>query len=137
MGVAWFSVVVALVGLTGASGPAWAQAAPTEVPSGQPVSFLEVITDQPGEGLTYRFRFVAPNVSRDNAARDLDASQADMQFLCERFALPRIANTGPQPNQVVISLADRETEFGVARPEATQLFEAYSISGGTCHWEPF
>ena len=36
---------------------------------------------------------------------------------------------------IVISLADRVTEFGVSDPEATQFFEAFRLSNDTCIWE--
>ena len=79
------------------------------VPSGLPLSLHEVITNLPGQGLTYRFRFIAPDITRDEM--DYDTVEADMAHLCQTIALPRIPNTGPKPNQIVISIADRETTF--------------------------
>ena len=36
-----------------------------EVPSGQEVTFIDVVRDAPGpDGLTYRFRFLAPAIAR-------------------------------------------------------------------------
>ena len=58
-------------------------------------------------------------------------------WLCETHALPRISNIGPQPGQVVVSLADRESEFGVYDETVTQVFEAYRIEDGRCTWEMF
>lgn len=105
------------------------------VPSGQTVEFHEFVQGGLGDGLTYRFRFIAPNLAA--TAADPVQSEIDMAFLCENFALPRVADLGPRPNRVVISMADRETEFGVATPGAIQIFESYSLDGETCIWEPF
>jgi len=105
------------------------------VPSGLPLTLHEVITNRPGQGLTYRFRFIAPDITRDEM--DYDTVEADMAHLCQAVALSHIPNTGPKPNQIVISIADRETTFGSPDPDATQFFEAYSIEGDTCIWEPF
>lgn len=110
-----------------------------EVPSGQPVTLQDVIWNQPGPaGLTARFRFIAPEIARDGGLIDFDTAAADMDHLCETYALPRVTTiTGPRPAQVVISLSDIPVEFGVVTPEATQFFEAYSITEGVCEWEPF
>lgn len=107
------------------------------VPSGQPVTLLEVVTGQPGQGLAYRFRFVTPEIAREKGQMDLELIERDMEYLCASYALPRIPTGGPVPNQIIISLSDRETEFGQADPEATQFFEAYSIDDDACIWEPF
>ena len=66
---------------------------------------------------------------------DFDTASADMQFLCDSFALPRIAAQGPHPEQVIISLSDVAVAFGEAAPEATQYFEAFRIEDGACIWE--
>lgn len=107
---------------------------PVAVPSGQPVTFVELVRDAPGSGLTYRFRFIAPSIA---GAVDFDTAMGDMDFLCESFALPRLAATGPLPAQVVISLSDRPVAFGDTAPEAVQFFEAYRPDGETCVWEAF
>lgn len=109
------------------------------VPSGQPVTFLDAIWNEPGPaGLTARFRFVAPQIAQQGGTVDFDTASADMEALCNTYALPRIeTTTGPRPAQVVISLSDRPVEFGVISPDATQFFEAYSIVDGACVWEAF
>lgn len=110
---------------------------PIAVPSGQQVSYIETIQNVPGEGLVYRFRFLAPAIAREGGSVGQEVAQADMQWLCDNFALPRIASTGPQPSQIVISLSDRAVKFGEASPEATQFFEGYRIEDGKCVWELF
>ena len=109
-----------------------------EVPSGQKVTLLDVITNVPGpEGLAVRFRFLAPGIARDTGTVDAETAAADMDFLCQDYALPRIAQSGPMPAQVIISMADQDVPFGEARPDATQFFNAYSIADGICIWEMF
>lgn len=109
-----------------------------EVPSGQLVTLMDVVMSAPGpDGLTARFRFLAPAIARDTGTVDFDTASADMLHLCQTYALAHIANTGPQPSQVVISLSDRAVPFGEADPEATQFFEAYRVEDGTCIWEAF
>lgn len=108
------------------------------VPSGQVVRFLDVIRAEPGPaGLTVRFRFVAPAIARTGGTVDAETAQADMEALCNLYALPRLAGTGPMPQQIIIVLSDREVPFGEPVPEATQYFEAYSFADGACFLEPF
>jgi hypothetical protein len=108
------------------------------LPSGQTVTWIDTINDAPGpDGLAVRFRFLAPAIARDGGTVSSDQAQEDMQVLCDKFALPRIPSTGPQPSQIIISLSDRKTEFGVPDPDATQYFESYGIEDGACIWEVF
>ncbi|MFZ1727801.1 MAG: DUF6497 family protein [Albidovulum sp.] len=108
------------------------------VPSGQVVTLIDTVQTAPGpEGLTLRFRFLAPGIARVGGTISAEAAQADMAHLCTHYALPRVSQSGPAIQQVVISLSDRAVPFGDADPEATQYFEAYSIADGTCIWEAF
>lgn len=103
-----------------------------KVPSGQAVTLQEVIWNVQGVlGLTLRFRFVAP----DLAALDVETALADMQALCDTFAVPRSTDFGPAPRQIIISMADAALPFGEAAPDAVQYFEAYRIENGACIWE--
>lgn len=108
-------------------------------PSGLKVSWLETVQGVPGpDGLTARFRFLAPGIAGGAAAGlDLDAVSGDMQWLCDSFALERLPAVGPRPAQIVISLSDREVAFGVTDPNATQFFEAYAPTPEGCEWEMF
>ena len=113
-------------------------AAAIAVPSGQAVTLQDVIWNAAGpDGLTLRFRFLAPQIAREAGDVDFETASADMLALCQTFALPRLAELGPQPQQIIISLADRVVPFGETSPDATQYFEAYSIENGTCIWEMF
>ena len=105
-----------------------------EVPSGRKLSLIDVITNAPGpSGATARFRFLAPGL----ASEDADAAAADMQALCDSFALPRTDGMVPAPQQIVIVVSDRALPFGEAAPEAVQFFESYRIEGTSCIWEMF
>ena len=103
-----------------------------KVPSGREVQALDVITNAPGtDGATARFRFVVPGLRRD------DDWSADMQALCDQYALPRIEGMVPAPRQIIIALADRVVPFGEAAPDAVQFFEGYRVTNGSCIWEVF
>jgi hypothetical protein len=110
---------------------------PLTAPSGLILQLQDVVWNAPGpDGLTLRFRFVAPSLSgADDEA--ITAATEDMLWLCQTYALPRLPNTGPQPAQIVISIADRELPFGQAAPDAMQLFEAYNLVDGACEWSVF
>lgn len=108
---------------------------PITVPSGQPVEFFESLLDRPGMGLTARFRFIAPELPQTLERMAYEALEADMAYLCATYALPRIAV--PVPSTIVISLAERATEFGSVEPDVAQVFEAYLPAGDTCEWEAF
>lgn len=108
------------------------------VPSGQPITLQDVIWNVPGpEGLTLRFRFIAPQIARDGGTVDYATATEDMLHLCQTYALAQVGNFGPTPSQIVISLSDRPVPFGEAAPEATQFFEAYGLQDGNCIWEMF
>lgn len=108
------------------------------LPSGQTVTWVDSVMDAPGpEGLTLRFRFLAPAIARDGGTVPVEKAQDDMQVLCDRYALPRVSSTGPQPSQIVISLSDRPVTFGVPDETATQLFDAFAIAEGRCDLQVF
>lgn len=106
------------------------------VPSGQPVTLQDVVWNVPGpEGLALRFRFVAPKIAGGEV--DFETALADIKALCDSYALPRVAQPGPVPSQIIISFSDTPLPFGEAAPEATQFFEAFSVQNGVCIWEAF
>ena len=108
------------------------------LPTGRVVTFYDSVWGQPGTaGLTIRFRFLEPDLQNVIAATDYEDIEADMQHLCETYALDRIANTGPQPSQVVVSISNVPVEFGAPDPNVVQIFEAYRPEGDRCVWESF
>lgn len=106
-----------------------------EVPSGQPVALQEVLVEKMASETWFRFRFVAPEIARGSGSVAYAAAEPDMAFLCETLAIPYIAEYALAGEVIVISLADRPTEFGSADPDATQFFEAYRVFDDTCIWE--
>jgi hypothetical protein len=123
-------------GLVAGGGAAMAQApgAAIRLPSEVEVTLLDVITNVPGQGLTYRFRFLASHILGDV---DYETVAGDMQFLCDSYALPRLSKIGPKPRQIVITLMDRPVPFGEISPEVVQFFEAYRPGADRCEWENF
>ena len=112
--------------------------AATTLTDAVPVTLIDVVWNAPGpEGLAARFRFLAPAIAREGGTVGFEDASADMAWLCENFALSRIAALGPAPGQIIISLSDRPVPFGEADPEATQFFEAYRLENGACIWEVF
>lgn len=106
-----------------------------DVPSGQPVELQEVLVDQMGVETWVRFRFVAPQIARDGGTVDHAVAAPDMSHLCTTLAIPYLTDQALAGDVIVISLADRPTEFGTADPDATQFFEAYRLQDGICIWE--
>lgn len=122
----------------GGGGMADEAAGSLAVPSGQEVRYLDTVQSAPGpEGLTIRFRFIAPAIARDGGTIGVEAAQADMEWLCTNFALPRMPAGGPVPSQIIVSLSDRAVAFGEPAPDVTQFFEAYTVADGHCVWEAF
>ncbi|MDW3119162.1 MAG: DUF6497 family protein [Roseovarius pacificus] len=122
------------IGQAGAAEQGEAKEERLVLPSGLEAVLQEMVWNQPGQGLTYRFRFVASGFTGEE---EFDTIMSDLEFLCNSYAIPHLSNVGPMPRQVVISLSDRETEFGVIDPTVTQVFEAYRVENGTCIWEMF
>ncbi|RYI32728.1 MAG: acetolactate synthase [Acetobacteraceae bacterium] len=129
----WLLLLAALVAVAGCNEDAPAGEAVT-VPSGRELSLIEIVTNAPGPaGATARFRFLAPGLSPDDA----EAAAADMQAVCDSFAISRIDGMVPAPQQIVISFASEAVPFGEAAPEVVQFFESYRPDGAACVWEVF
>ena len=102
------------------------------------MTLQDVIWNAPGpDGMVARFRFVAPAIARDGGSVDFAAASADMQVLCQSYALARLSEFGAVPVQIIISMSDQPVPFGEPAPAATQFFEAYTPEGDTCIWEAF
>ena len=107
------------------------------VPSGQVVTFQDAILNEAGpQGSAARFRFVAPSIGPKGDV-DFETAVADMQHLCDTFALSRVTENVPLPTQIIISLSAEPVVFGESVPGVTQFFEAYSLQDGACIWEVF
>lgn len=111
---------------------------PIDLPSGQSVTLIETIMNTPGpNGMVARFRFLAPQINPENGSVDLETASNDIAWLCQNYALARVAELGPMPSQIIVSLEDRAVPFGESDPEAVQFFEAFRIENGSCIWEVF
>jgi hypothetical protein len=104
------------------------------VPSGRELSLIEIVTNAPGpSGAAARFRFLAPGLTKD----DVVAASADMQALCDGFALPRIDGMVPAPQEIILSFSAEAVPFGEAAPDTVQFFESFSVATDACVWEPY
>lgn len=80
-----------------------------------------------------RLRYVDETLTSEDHQKVAD----DFAALCTRDALPRNAKAEQSFDQVVISLANKKSEFGVFNPDVTQYFEAFTLKNDTCIWEAF
>lgn len=115
--------------------PVAAQQQPIPLPSGQSVTFVDVIVE--ADPPVARFRFLAPDIDPAGRGLTYEEVREDFPVLCADYALPAVLQSGLQVPEVVISLADRPVVFGELTPEATQFFEPFSVADGTCIWEQF
>lgn len=104
------------------------------LPSGLEAELQETITGEAAMGMTVRFRFVAEDFT---GTEDFEVQTADLEYLCNDYALPRLAPGQGPPDRVVISVADRPSEFGRFDPDVTQIFESFSVKDATCILELF
>jgi Family of unknown function (DUF6497) len=105
-----------------------------EVPSGRELALIDVITNAPGpEGAAARFRFLAPGLAPD----DVETANADMQVVCDTFALERTDGMVPEPQQIIITFMGAAVPFGEAAPDVLQFFESFRIENGGCVREVF
>lgn len=104
------------------------------LPSGLEANLQEVRNERTGDGLVYRFRFVADAFT---GTEDFEQQSADLEYLCTDHAAQQLKNLSPAPSKVIVSLADQPSEFGVFNPEVVQIFESFSFEDGACIWEMF
>lgn len=117
--------------------PLPALAEPIPVPSGQPIEFFEVIWEAEGDLNIYRFRYIAPEIARNGGRIDFDLAEVDIKHLCETSALPALIEQGRSADKIIVSISDRQVEFGTTAPDATQFFEVYAPDDSACIWEGF
>lgn len=106
------------------------------VPSGYDLNLQEVLYEvRQDNSQVARFRYVMPLIGQEGVT--FDDVEPDFLYLCEVHARRSVETEGRKVDQIIISLADRETEFGVASHVATQFFEAFRVENGACIWEGF
>jgi len=120
----------ALMALGAGGVPAHAQG--IAVPSGQPLSFIDFISEQ--NGLLVRFRFLAPQIGE---MYDYATVFPDFQALCDQQVMPVLTQNGLMPAQIVLSMSAAEVEFGQDDPNVLQFFEIFRPENGNCIWEEF
>ncbi|MEM6372250.1 MAG: DUF6497 family protein [Pseudomonadota bacterium] len=114
-----------------------AAASAQDVPSGQSLVLHEVLVDEVSAETWLRFRFVAPQIAREDGDVSYADAEPDFQHLCTNFALPYVQEYDLAPQVVVVTLMDRPVPFGQADSAATQFIEAFRITSGACDWEAF
>ena len=110
-----------------------AHADPVVTPSGQSVTLYDVVL----EPSVARFRYLAPALDPAGQGLTHEDVVGDFVWLCESFAIPGLVAAEKTADHVIIAFSDREVEFGVATPEATQFIESYTVQGPACIWDEF
>ncbi|MFD1911734.1 DUF6497 family protein [Halodurantibacterium flavum] len=115
--------------------PAPAIADGLALPSGRDATLQEAFWQGPEEvdGDWLRLRFVTPGL----VAEGWEGSLPDLEFLCDTVALGLLAETGRHADLIMISLADRPSEFGQIDPDLVQFIEAFRPDEGHCTVEGF
>ena len=104
-------------------------------PSGLVLSLQEVRWEP--ETRQARLRFVAPDLGGPEPMQFSEVA-GDFLWLCETWGVPALEQNGLDGAGLVISIADRDVEFGVMDADAVQFFEGYSVGDdGACNWEPY
>lgn len=108
-----------------------------DVPSGQQINLSEVLVDEQSTQTWLRFRFLAPKIAVGEGQLTYSEVEGDFQHLCDKLAVPYIAEFELSGDVVVISMADRDVPFGQTDPDSIQYFEAFRVKDGACVWEEF
>lgn len=115
--------------------PAMAEAsAPVMLPSGLAAQLHQVIWPEAGAAKgqrRLRYRFVAPGIG----GADPEAASDDLQYLCDRVALPALRADGRAADEIVITLMARPVPFGTSAPGVKQFIDAFLPAGDHCEWE--
>jgi hypothetical protein len=124
------SAVIIGVGAAGAG-----QGDTLALPSGAQAAPLPVVWDEDMSVL--RLRYVVPHLSEgDDSYAEGEDVLDDMLWLCDTQAFELLGTDTPPQDQgwtgAVITLMDREVEFGVVDQQALQLFEWFSFADGKC-----
>ena len=123
---------ITLCVLGASAGLASAAADSIAVPSGQPLSFIEFISEN--DGHLVRFRFLTPEIG---TVYDYMAVFPDFQSVCDTHVMPVLGQYGLEPQQIVMSMSAQYVPFGEDDPSVLQYFEVFRPENGTCIWEEF
>ncbi len=92
-------------------------------------SFWQDDAEMDGDWL--RLRFVSPVLG------SWEVAAADLEYLCEMVALPLLTESGRSADVIMVSLADRPSEFGQSDPDLVQFIEAFRPGDGVCTLEGY
>jgi hypothetical protein len=97
------------------------------LPSGASAIPLDLIVE---EGVQ-RVRMIGQGLAQDVAGykRDPQRLFADMQDICTRHVASSAVSEG---TNVVVTIMDKEVQFGLSDPTAIQYFESFIIRDGLC-----
>lgn len=116
-------------GVTAAQGQ---QAAAFSVPSGQPIVFLQFISENDGDMV--RFRFHTPEIGAGFGYAEVFD---DFQILCDEQVMPALTLNNLNPSQIVLSMSAADIPFGEDDPSVLQFFEVFRPQNDICIWEEF
>ena len=106
-------------------------------PSGHEMTFQTVSYLDADGGLSAHFQFLWPAILEVELQAEMAMTEGDTLFFCQHFASPYLQAAGINAARVGISFSDQPIEFGVAMPDAVQVFESYALNDGICEWEAF
>ena len=97
------------------------------LPSGASAIPLDLIVE---EGVQ-RVRMIGQGLTQDVAGYQRDPMRlfTDMQEICTRHVA---AGSVPEGSSVIVTLMDKEVQFGLSDPTAIQYFEAFTLRDGVC-----
>jgi len=105
------------------------------VPSGIDLALYDVrLEDDPKVA---RFRFVSAAIDPAGEGREFGDLVDDLDHLCAQIVVPALVANKWGAGDVVLSVSNVETEFGVFDDKVTQFFQPYKVADGTCIWEDF
>jgi len=97
------------------------------LPSGASAIPLDLIVE---EGVQ-RVRMIGQGLTQDVAGYQRDPKRlfTDMQDICTRHVA---SASVPEGTNVVVTLMDKEVQFGLSDPSVIQYFESFVIRDGLC-----
>lgn len=107
------------------------------VPSGQPLSVLDILWEDQAGQPTLVIRTLTPEIARGGAALSYDAVEADFDAVCAALGLPVRALAGSDASHIIVVMMDRPVSRGTPDPEATQYISEFRVEDGRCMLEFF
>ncbi|WP_281858008.1 DUF6497 family protein [Litoreibacter halocynthiae] len=80
-----------------------------------------------------RMRLLAPQIV-DQKQFGFDVIESDFQALCESEGLRIVAESAPNAQEIVVSVASEAMPFGESAPNVVQYFDLFTVVDGTCVW---